>query len=145
MAGDAGALSGKWPVHSDVKAWQEEIPNYFEAGRTSGPGEGIDNKARVIIKRAYRLRSADSLWNRLDPGFELGEGHGAAHDRADPGTGGRLPGYFLGRLRLTTEEPFISVPSMRRPLSMNGSKPGKLLGTPLVVYVVMAQNSRRDI
>ena len=27
--------------------------------------EGINNKARVITKRAYGLKSADSLWTRL--------------------------------------------------------------------------------
>jgi hypothetical protein len=27
--------------------------------------EGVNNKARVITKRAYGLTSADSLWNRL--------------------------------------------------------------------------------
>jgi transposase len=47
------------------EAWQEEILNYFEARQTSGPVEGINNKARVITKRAYGLKSADSLWNRL--------------------------------------------------------------------------------
>jgi transposase len=47
------------------EAWQEEILNYFEAGQTSGPVEGINNKARVIVKRAYGLKSADSLWSRL--------------------------------------------------------------------------------
>lgn len=47
------------------EAWQEEILNYFEAGQTSGPVEGINNKARVIVKRAYGLKSADSLWTRL--------------------------------------------------------------------------------
>jgi transposase len=45
--------------------WQEEILNYFEAGQTSGPVEGVNNKARVILKRAYGLKSADSLWTRL--------------------------------------------------------------------------------
>jgi hypothetical protein len=45
--------------------WREEILNYFEARKTSGPVEGINNKARVIIKRAYGLKSADSLWTRL--------------------------------------------------------------------------------
>ena len=45
--------------------WQDEILNYFEARQTSGPVEGINNKARVIVKRAYGLKSADSLWNRL--------------------------------------------------------------------------------
>ena len=45
--------------------WQEEILNYFDARQTSGPVEGINNKARVILKRAYGLKSADSLWTRL--------------------------------------------------------------------------------
>jgi transposase len=45
--------------------WQEPILNYFEARQTSGPVEGINNKARVIVKRAYGLKSAGSLWTRL--------------------------------------------------------------------------------
>jgi transposase len=45
--------------------WQDEILNYFEARQTSGPVEGLNNKARVILKRAYGLKSADSLWTRL--------------------------------------------------------------------------------
>jgi transposase len=45
--------------------WQEEILNYFEARQTSGPVEGLNNKARVILKRAYGLKSTDSLWTRL--------------------------------------------------------------------------------
>ena len=47
------------------EAWQEEILNYFEARQTSGPVEGINNKARVITKRTYGLKCAESLWNRL--------------------------------------------------------------------------------
>ena len=47
------------------ETWQEEILNYFESGQTSGPVEGINNKARVIVRRAYGLKSADSLWARL--------------------------------------------------------------------------------
>jgi transposase len=47
------------------EAWQEEILNYFDARQTSGPVEGINNKARVILKRSYGLKSADSLWTRL--------------------------------------------------------------------------------
>ena len=47
------------------ETWQEEILNYFDAHQTSGPVEGINNKARVIVKRAYGLKSADSLWTRL--------------------------------------------------------------------------------
>jgi hypothetical protein len=45
--------------------WQEEILNYFDARQTRGPVEGINNKARVILRRAYGLKSADSLWTRL--------------------------------------------------------------------------------
>lgn len=46
-------------------AWKEKILNYFDARQTSAAVEGINNKARVIIKRAYGLKSADSLWTRL--------------------------------------------------------------------------------
>ena len=45
--------------------WQEEILNYFEGRQTSGVVEGINNKVRVILKRAYGLKSGDSLWTRL--------------------------------------------------------------------------------
>ena len=45
--------------------WKTEILNYFDARQTSAAVEGINNKARVITKRAYGLKSADSLWTRL--------------------------------------------------------------------------------
>src|SRR5262245_61602744 len=45
--------------------WQEEIWNYFEARQTSAPVEGWNNKARVILKRSYGRKAADSLWTRL--------------------------------------------------------------------------------
>lgn len=45
--------------------WQDAILAYFDAGKTSGPVEGINNKARVIVKRAYGIKSAESLWTRL--------------------------------------------------------------------------------
>jgi transposase len=45
--------------------WQPQILNYFKARQTSGVVEGINNKARVITKRAYGLKSAESLWTRL--------------------------------------------------------------------------------
>jgi transposase len=47
------------------EAWQEEILNYFDARQTSATVEGLNNKARVILKRAYGLKGADSLWTRL--------------------------------------------------------------------------------
>jgi hypothetical protein len=45
--------------------WQKQILNYFEARQTSGVVEGINNKARVVTKRAYGIKSADTLWTRL--------------------------------------------------------------------------------
>lgn len=45
--------------------WQEQILNYFDDRKTSAAVEGINNKARVITKRAYGLKTADSLWTRL--------------------------------------------------------------------------------
>lgn len=45
--------------------WQEGIMNYFDRRQTSGPVEGINNKARVITKRGYGIKSATSLWTRL--------------------------------------------------------------------------------
>ena len=45
--------------------WKTEILNYFDARQTSAAVEGINNKARVITKRTYGLKSADSLWTRL--------------------------------------------------------------------------------
>jgi transposase len=45
--------------------WQEEILNYFDGRQTSAAVEGLNNKARVILKRSYGLKEADSLWTRL--------------------------------------------------------------------------------
>jgi transposase len=45
--------------------WQEGILAYFDQRQTSGVVEGVNNKARVITKRAYGLKSPDTLWNRL--------------------------------------------------------------------------------
>jgi transposase len=53
------------PFIGTFERWQEAILKYFDARLTSGPVEGINNKARVIVKRAYGLKSADSLWSRL--------------------------------------------------------------------------------
>jgi Transposase len=39
--------------------------NYFDARQTSAAVEGINNKARVITKRTYGLKSAEGLWTRL--------------------------------------------------------------------------------
>src|SRR5271166_447719 len=45
--------------------WKTKILNYFDARQTSAALEGINNKARVITKRTYGLKSAKSLWDRL--------------------------------------------------------------------------------
>jgi transposase len=45
--------------------WQDGILAYFDGRQTSGPVEGINNKARVLIKRAYGLKTAGALWTRL--------------------------------------------------------------------------------
>jgi transposase len=45
--------------------WQDEILAYFDGRQTSAAVEGINNKARVIVKRSYGLKAAGSLWTRL--------------------------------------------------------------------------------
>ena len=45
--------------------WKEGILNYFGERYTSAAVEGINNKARVITKRCYGVKSSDTLWNRL--------------------------------------------------------------------------------
>jgi transposase len=44
---------------------QEKILAYFDKRETSAAVEGINNKARVITKRAYGIKWVESLWNRL--------------------------------------------------------------------------------
>ena len=61
------------PFLRTFEAWQEEVLNYFEARQTSGPVEGINNKARVIVKRSYGLKSAESLWGRSILGLNHGK------------------------------------------------------------------------
>lgn len=53
------------PFFATYDRWKTAILNYFDARQTSAAVEGINNKARVITKRAYGLKSSDSLWTRL--------------------------------------------------------------------------------
>ena len=53
------------PFFAAYDRWKTEILNYFDARQTSAAVEGINNKARVITKRTYGLKSAESLWTRL--------------------------------------------------------------------------------
>ena len=45
--------------------WRDGILAYFDRRETSAAVEGLNNKARVITRRSYGLKSADSLWRRL--------------------------------------------------------------------------------
>ena len=56
---DWGAFVGLYERHRDG------ILAYFEGRQTSGAVEGLNNKARVIIKRSYGLKSCETLWTRL--------------------------------------------------------------------------------
>jgi transposase len=47
------------------EAHQEGILAYFDARKTSGVVEGINNKARVITKRCYGVKDVQTLWDRL--------------------------------------------------------------------------------
>ena len=46
-------------------AHRDGILAYFDDRKTSGPVEGINNKARVITKRCYGVKSTKTLWDRL--------------------------------------------------------------------------------
>jgi transposase len=56
---DWDAFVGLYERHRDG------ILAYFEGRQTSGAVEGLNNKARVIIKRSYGLKSCETLWTRL--------------------------------------------------------------------------------
>jgi transposase len=45
--------------------WKDGILAYFDRHETSGVVEGLNTKARVITRRSYGLKSAQSLWQRL--------------------------------------------------------------------------------
>ena len=53
------------PFWETYDRWKTAILNYFDDGHTSAAVEGVNNKARVIIKRSYGIKSAGTLWNRL--------------------------------------------------------------------------------
>jgi transposase len=45
--------------------WRDGILAYFDRRETSAAVEGLNTKARVITRRSYGLKCAQSLWNRL--------------------------------------------------------------------------------
>lgn len=56
---DWGPFLGMYDRHRDG------ILAYFQDRYSSGPVEGLNNKARVILKRSYGLKSCAALWTRL--------------------------------------------------------------------------------
>ncbi len=46
-------------------AHRDAILAYFDERKTSGPVEGLNNKARVVTKRCYGVKDTQTLWNRL--------------------------------------------------------------------------------
>ena len=56
---DWSKFLGLYDRHSDG------ILAYFTRRESSGPVEGLNNKARVILKRSYGLKSCETLWTRL--------------------------------------------------------------------------------
>ena len=52
-------VSNNYDKHRDAS------PDYFDDRKTSGPVEGLNNKARVITKRCYGVKNTKTLWNRL--------------------------------------------------------------------------------
>ncbi len=56
---DLGAFFATYDRH------KQGILSYFDERRTSAAVEGLNNKARVITKRAYGLKGAAPLWKRL--------------------------------------------------------------------------------
>lgn len=57
--------------------WRDGVLAYFDRRETSAAVEGLNNKARVITRRSYGLKSADSLWRRLT--LEVNRIAGVAH------------------------------------------------------------------
>lgn len=45
--------------------WKAGILSYFDGRYTSAAVEGINNKARVITKRCYGVKTAETLFSRL--------------------------------------------------------------------------------
>jgi transposase len=53
------------PFWKTYDRWKAGILAYFDGHYTSAAVEGINNKARVITKRCYGLKSSETLWKRL--------------------------------------------------------------------------------
>ena len=93
---------------------------------TSAAVEGINNKARVITKRCYGVKSSDTLWNRLI--LDLNRASEAvAQTIAELRFGRRRPeGRVYRVLQLKPEEPQFSYPPAPRPGWRADPRPGML-------------------
>lgn len=62
----ARASGWDWgPLVSCLEGHWEGILAYFDGHKTSGVVEGLNNKARVVLKRCYGLKGVDTFWTRL--------------------------------------------------------------------------------
>ncbi|HEV7223136.1 MAG TPA: transposase, partial [Pirellulales bacterium] len=73
IAGEAELLE----FYALYDRWRDGILAYFDRRETSAAVEGLNTKARVITRRSYGLKSADSLWRRLS--LEVNRFGGIAH------------------------------------------------------------------
>jgi transposase len=63
---EARATGLDWqPFITMLEGHWDGILAYFKDRRTSGPVEGINNKVRVVLRRAYGIRTVTTLWSRL--------------------------------------------------------------------------------
>jgi transposase len=53
------------PFITTLENHWDGILAYFDEGRSSGPVEGLNTKARVITRRTYGVKSVSTLWTRL--------------------------------------------------------------------------------
>jgi len=53
------------PFITTLENHWDGILAYFDEGRSSGPVEGLNTKARVVTRRTYGLKSVATLWTRL--------------------------------------------------------------------------------
>jgi transposase len=63
---EARATGLDWePFITMLKNHWDGILAYFDDRRSSGPVEGINNKIRTIMRRAYGIRNMATLWTRV--------------------------------------------------------------------------------
>jgi transposase len=64
----AQARASDWdwgPFLTCLENHWDGILAYFDGHKTSGVVEGLNNKARVVLKRCYGLKGVDTFWTRL--------------------------------------------------------------------------------